>query len=104
MRWHRAPTYRRVEVGVDETRNPVTELRATGESVLVRHAPWIAADDETAGNAFGMVSRTFITKARPDLLEDVDAIEVGGRVYEVTGMTRGAATTAIKAERAKDGD
>ena len=32
MRWYRAPTYGREQVGVDETRKPVTELRPTGES------------------------------------------------------------------------
>ena len=38
MRWYRALTYKRVQVGIDETRNPVFELQDTGESILVRTA------------------------------------------------------------------
>lgn len=103
MRWYRATTYRRVEVGKDATRNPVTELRETGESVLVRTPPWSAERDDTDGNRFDMVNRTFLTKASPKLLEGIAAVRVRGVLYSVEGVNHDAPTTAIRVGRCKDG-
>lgn len=103
MRWYRAITYRRVEVGKDATRNPVTELRETDESILVRTPPWSSERDETEGNRFDMVRRTFLTKASAKLLEGVAAIRVRGALYTVDGVNHEAHTTAISVRRCKDG-
>ena len=94
MRWYRALIYKRVQVGTDETRNPVFELQETGDSILV---------DATDGNQFDMVQRTFLTKSRPELLQDVVAIKVRGVLYEVESMTQEAMPTAVRVKRCKDG-
>lgn len=105
MRWYRAVAYARVEVGKDETRNPVTNLVETGKSILVRAAPWAPTTSETEGNRFDMVSRTFLTKASPSLLEGAAAIKVRGALYEIDHINHEAPTTAISVRRCvKDGD
>lgn len=103
MRWYRADTYRRVQMGTDATRNPVTELRATGEHVLVRTPPWSAERDDTDGNRFDIVRRTFLTKASPSLLEGIEAVKVRGALYTVEGVSHEASVTAISVRRCKDG-
>lgn len=103
MRWYRAITYERVEVGVDATRNPVTELRETGESILVRTPPWSAEAGGSDGNRFDMVNRTFLTKASAKLLDGIAAIRVRGVLYAVDGVNGDAHVTAISVSRCKDG-
>lgn len=103
MRWYRAETYRNTMTGTDETHNPTYELQPTGETILVRSAPWKPSHDSTEGNQFDMVQRTFLTRARPDLLDGVVAIKVRGALYEVTGMNHEAVPTAISVRRCKDG-
>lgn len=103
MRWYRALTYRRVEVGTDETRNPVFELQETEHPILIRTALWVPSHDSTSGNQFDMVRRTFLTKSKPELLEGIAAIKVSGVLYEVEDMTHEAASTAVRVKRCKDG-
>lgn len=103
MRWYRALTYKRVQVGTDETRNPVFELQETGDSILVRTALYAPTHDATDGNQFDMVQRTFLTKSRAELLQDVVAIKVRGVLYEVESMTQEAMPTAVRVKRCKDG-
>lgn len=104
MRWYKAITYRRVKTGTDETRNPVYELEETGGSILVRTPPWVPTKDETAGNRFDLVERTFLTKADPKLLEGVAAIRVRGALYAVDSVTGDMRTLAVNVRRCeKDG-
>lgn len=103
MKWFRATTYKRVQTGTDATRNPVYELQATGDSILVRSAPCSPSRDSTDGNAFDLIERTFITRAAPEFLEGIAAIEVGGVLYGFDGMMRDAAPTAMRVRRCKDG-
>ena len=103
MRWYRAITYKRVQSGTDETRNPVYSLDEAG-SILVRTPPWVPTKDETAGNRFDLVERTFLTKASPKLLEGVSAIRVRGVLYAVESVTGDMPTIAVNVRRcAKDG-
>lgn len=104
MRWYRALTYKREQTGTDETRNPVFRLVETGEHILVRTPPWMPVLDETEGNRFSMVERTFLTKSRPELLEGVAAIKVRGVLYSVESVTHEAPTVAVNVRRCtKDG-
>lgn len=103
MKWFRALTYRRTRTGTDELHNPTFELVETGESILVRTALWKPLHDETEGNQFDYTERTFLTKAKPSLLEGIAAIKVRGVLYEVIGMTRESDPTAIRVKRCKDG-
>ncbi len=103
MRWYRAPTHRRVKVGVDETRKPVMELVPTGESILVRTAPARPERDDTAGNRSDGLRRTFVTPAKPSMLDGVEAIEVKGLMYEVESVTGDASPVVITARRSKNG-
>lgn len=103
MRWYRAITYRRVQTGTDETRNNVYELEEVG-SILVRTPPWAPVKDDTAGNRFDLVERTFLTKASPKLLEGVAAVRVRGVLYAVDSVTGDMPTIAVNVRRcAKDG-
>ena len=99
VKWYKAATYRRVEVGKDATRNPVTRLEPTGESVLVRAAPWAPKDGGSDGNRYDEARRTFVTPAAPELLEGVAAVGVGGSVYEVVRFTRGGSMAALTVGR-----
>lgn len=103
MRWYRAPTHRRVKVGVDETRKPVMKLVPTGESILVRTAPARPERDGTAGNRSDNMRRTFVTPAKPSMLDGVEAIEVRGLMYEVESVTGDASPAVITARRSKHG-
>lgn len=104
MRWYRAYTYHREVVGTDETRNPVTELVETGDSILVRTPPWMREKDDTEGNRFDVISRTFLTKAKPELLKGVAAVKIGEKLYTVEGMTHEAPTVTLSVRRCKDGE
>lgn len=103
MRWYRALVYRRSIIDTDETYNTITELQATGESILVRTAPYTSSEDATEGNRFDMIERTFLTKAAPSRLSGIDALLVQGSLYEVEGMSAGAPVTAMRVRRCKDG-
>ena len=103
MRWYRAPTHRRVEVGFDEMRNPVMKLVPTGESILVRTAPARPERDDTSGNRSDSMRRTFVTPAKPSMLDGVEAIEVRGLMYEVESVTGDASPAVITARRSKHG-
>lgn len=100
MRWHRAKTYRKVQKDTDATGNPVYGYEPAG-SILVRMPPWAPSRDATAGNEHDEVSRTFLTRSRPDLLDGIAAVEVGGDVYEIEHMTHGACPIAMSARRCK---
>lgn len=103
MRWYRALAYKRVQVGTDEMRNPIYELKEEG-TILVRAALYAPVHDATEGNQFDVESRTFLTRARCDLLDGVVAIKVHGVLYSVEGMTRDATPTALRVKRCKDGN
>lgn len=103
MRWYRAKTYALAVVGTDATRNPVTELRETGNEILARSAPWAATHTATDGNGFDLVERTLLTKASQELLEGIAAIEYRGTLYEVVNVNHEAPTAAITVRTAKDG-
>lgn len=99
MKWYRADTYRRVRVGTDATRNPVTRLEPTGESILVRTAPWATRDGGGDGNRYDEAERTLLTMADPSLLDGVAALGMGGELYEVVRVTRGATPAAVTVGR-----
>lgn len=99
MKWYRADTYRRVEVGVDATRNPVTRLEPTGESILVRATPWAPDAGGSDGNRYDAAERTLLTLAAPPLLYGVAAVGLGGDIYEVVRVTRGASPIAVTVGR-----
>lgn len=101
MKWYRAAIYERAVTGEDATHNPITELVKTDRTVLVRTAPRSAIHDSTEGNEFDKVERTFLTKAAPSLLEGAAALEVGGVIYEVEGMSVWDAPIALKVKRCK---
>lgn len=103
MRWYRATLYERAVVGTDATRNPVTELRATGQQVLVRTAPAAPAPAGTDGNRFDAVRRTFVTRASAAALDGAAAIEVRGRLYAIDSVTSEASPTVISASRTEKG-
>lgn len=103
MKWYRAKTYARTEVGTDALHNPIFEEIETGESILVRLAPTASNHDSTEGNSFDEVERTYLTKARRSLLEDISSIEVKGRRYEVIHVTIDSDPSAIRVRRCKDG-
>lgn len=104
MKWNRAIAYERVQIGEDDTHNPVYELQAKEETILVRTALYAPVQDNTEGNRFDMVHRTFLTRARPELLEGVVAIKIHGVLYDIEGMTYDATPTALRVKRSKDGD
>ncbi len=99
MRWYRAILYVSVQVGTDETCNPVCEIIPTGDYVLVRTAPWTRSHVSTEGNQFDMVSRTFLTKSPSSKLEGVSEIEVAGVAYKVEGVSHDGRETVIKVGR-----
>ena len=99
VKWYEAETYRRVEVGKDATKNPVTRLEPTGATILVRTAPWAPRDGGGDGNRYDEAERTLLTKAAPPLLEGIAAVKVGGDLYEVARVTRGASPAAMTVRR-----
>lgn len=99
MKWYKAVTYRRAKVGTDATRNPVTRLEPTGASVLVRTAPWAPKPGGSDGNRHDAAERTLLTMADPALLDGVAAVELGGELYEVVRVTRGAVPAAVTVGR-----
>lgn len=105
MKWFRAKIYERVETGRDATNNPVYELQATDKAILVRTAPQEPSRDDTEGNRFDLVNRTFLTKAKMSLLENAAAIEVGGILYSLESVSAWDAPIALKVKRTlKQGD
>ena len=103
MKWLRALIYERKEVGVDDTNNPITELTETDRSILVRSGMWKPMHDSTEGNQFDFVERTFLTKAKPELLDGAVALKVHGVVYTVESITCESNPIAIRVKRCKDG-
>ena len=101
MRWYDAHAYELVQIGTDDTRNPICELRPMDRVVLVRTAPVAPRHDANEGNRFDAIERTFLTKARKALLDGVAAIEVGGILYEVEGVAEWGDAIAIRAKRCK---
>lgn len=99
MKWYRAKIYERVETGRDATNNPVYELQATDKTILVRTAPQTPNRDNTEGNRFDLVNRTFLTKAQMSLLEDAAAIEVDGILYSLESVSAWDAPIALKVKR-----
>lgn len=105
MKWYRAIIYERVETGRDATHNPVYELQATDKTILVRTAPQAPSRDDTEGNRFDLVSRTFLTKAHTSLLEDAAAVEVNGVLYSLESVSAWDTPIALKVKRTlKQGD
>jgi len=101
MRWYEATVYERVQVGTDATRNPIYELRETDRVILVRTAPAAPRHDSTEGNQFDIVGRTFLTKARKELLEGAAALEVGGELYEIERIAEWQEPIAVRVKRCK---
>ena len=60
-------------------------------------------ESEGAGNRHSYVRRSFMTRAAPDLLDGVEAIEVKGVLYEVEAVTGESPVTAITVRRSKHG-
>lgn len=99
MKWYRAKIYERVETGRDATNNPVYELQATDKTILVRTAPQVSKRDNTEGNRFDLVNRTFLTKAQMSLLDGAAAIEVAGVLYSLESVSSWEAPVALKVKR-----
>lgn len=105
MKWYRATIYENVETGRDKTNNPIYELQATDKSILVRTAPQAPDRENTEGNRFDLVNRTFLTKAQMSLLEGAAAIEVCGVLYSLESVSTWDAPIALKVKRTlKQGD
>lgn len=102
MLWHRAQVLEERQTGTDELRKPVTELAETGESVLVRFAPWVPARDEASGNPGEFAERTLVTNAPPSALEGAAALELGGLAWRVLRVSRGGRLTTVRVRRCKD--
>lgn len=103
MKWHKAKTFRREETSIDELGISVRELVETGDEILVRAAPWKPIHDSTEGNEFDYVERTFLTRAKPELLEGIEAIQVGDLLYEVKSITHESNPVAIRVGWYKNG-
>lgn len=103
MKWHKAKTFRLEQTSTDELGIPVEELVETGDEILVRSAPWKPIHDSTEGNEFDYVERTFITRAKAELLDGIDAIQVGDTLYEVKGITRESNPKMIRVGWYKNG-
>ena len=101
MRWYEATVYEAVQTGTDATRNPTYELVGTDRVLLVRNAPRSYARDSTEGNAHDYEERTFVTKADPALVEGAAAIEVGGALYDVVGVSSRESPIALRVRRCK---
>lgn len=105
MKWYRATIYENVETGRDATNNPIYKLQATDKTILVRTAPQAPSRDNTEGNRFDLVNRTFLTKAQMSLLEGAAAIEVNGVLYSLESVSAWDAPIALKVKRTlKQGD
>ena len=101
MKWYEATIHKRVRTGTDATHNPTYELQETETVILVRTAPMAPRHDSTEGNQFDLVERTFLTKARAELLEDAAAIEVCGELYEVERVATWGNPIALRVKRCK---
>jgi len=101
MRWYAAKVYRREQTGTDATRNPTYELFDTGETILVRTAPMAPRHNDTAGNQFDVVERTFLTKAAKSAVDGAAALEVCGEPYEVLRISEWGDPIAIRVRRCK---
>ena len=101
MKWYEATVHKRVRTGTDATRNPVYELQATDTKVLVRTAPMTPRHESTEGNQFDVVERTFLTKAKKDLMEGAAALEIGDELYEVVRLAEWQEPIASRVKRCK---
>lgn len=100
MRWYEATAYESVQTGEDELHNPVCELKEQF-TFDVRYTPYVPTHDQTEGNKFDLVSRTFFTRLSPYQLKDVVAIKVKDQMYSVDDLMIDGTHTAIRVRVAK---
>ena len=101
MRWYEATVHELVRTGTDATRNPIFELRETNKVVLVRHAPMEAVHNDTEGNQFDVIERTFLTKSRKELLEGAAALSIDGDLYDIVRVSEWGDPVAVRVKRCK---
>ncbi|RVU97059.1 hypothetical protein EII22_08990 [Coriobacteriales bacterium OH1046] len=103
MRWYEAVLHESVQTGTDVLGNPVYELRGTDRAILVRTAPRGAVRNRTEGNQFSVEERTLITCAAAEAIEGAAAIEVGGVLYDIVGISSREGPISLRARRCKGG-
>lgn len=103
MKWSRAILCEKNQTGTDETHNPIFEVVETEKHIQVRTALWIPTHDSAEGNQFDEERRTFLTKARRNLLDDVFALKVRGVLYEIESIMEDSSPIVIRVKRSKDG-
>ena len=101
MRWYEAKVLAAVPSGVDELGHEESRLEDTGRVILVRAAPRTVSKDMSDGNRFGYVDRTFMTRARADMLEGIKALKVLGETYGVVRVASMDGPFAIATRRVK---
>ena len=100
MRWYKAIAYKSVQIGIDELKNPICNIQKAFE-FSVRFTPYVPTHDQTDGNKFDLVSRTFFTRLPASSLSDVVEISVKGERYSVDDLMIDGRYTAIRVRSAK---
>lgn len=101
MRWYEAAVLSSVQTGTDAVGNPVCENRPDGRTIIVRTAPRKAVRDPNEGNPFSSEERTLITCAPPSMLDGAVAIDVGGALYDIVGISSRESPISIRVRRCK---
>lgn len=100
MRWYEADAYKSVQIGEDELHNPICHLEKAF-TFSIRIAPFIPTHDQTEGNKFDLVSRTFFTRLLADKFDGVTAVGVNGQMYAVDDVMKDGSHTALRVRCAK---
>ena len=100
MKWYKSTLFERIQVGLDDTRNPIYALEECEKPCLVRTAPWAARHIDNDGNNFDVIERTFLTKCTAVDFTKVAAIVVCGEHYTVERVSYGEAI-ALTVKRCK---
>lgn len=100
MRWYEATAYESVQTGEDELHNPVCKLKEAF-TFGVRYTPYVPTHDQTEGNNFDLISRTFFTRLHVKQLNGVVAIKVKDQMYSVDDLMVDGVYTAIRVRKAK---
>ena len=100
MRWYEAIAYKSIQTGEDELHNPVCKLEEAF-TFSVRHTPYVPTNDQTEGNNFDLVSRTFFTRLDAKQFDGVVSVKVKNQMYSVDDLMVDGIYTAIRVRKAK---
>lgn len=100
MRWYEAIAYKSIQTGEDELHNPVCKLEEAF-TFSVRHTPYVPTHDQTEGNNFDLVSRTFFTRLDAKQFDGVVSVKVKNQMYSVDDLMVDGIYTAIRVRKAK---